>query len=92
MYYKRNTDNIKKITNVIYPYISKEEYGVINTFFLTIVTFWPKMEKTKIVNLRLPKDHIEWLDSLVKKGIYKTRSEAIREFGREYLQTMRRET
>ena len=48
------------------------------------------MKNTEIVNLRLPKEHIEWLEKLVKKGIYKTRSEAIREFGREYLQEMQR--
>jgi Arc/MetJ-type ribon-helix-helix transcriptional regulator len=41
--------------------------------------------KIEILNARLPKDIVEWLDSLVKKGIYKSRSEAIREFSREYI-------
>jgi len=36
--------------------------------------------------VRLPKETTEWLDSLVKKGIYKSRSEAIREFSREFLE------
>jgi len=43
------------------------------------------MSKSEIVNLRLPKEHIKWLDTLVEKGIYKTRSEALREFSRKYL-------
>ena len=47
------------------------------------------MQKTEIVNLRLPKEHIEWLDSLVQKGIYKSRSEALREFSRNYLEETR---
>ena len=43
----------------------------------------------EILNVRLPKDITEWLDSLVKKGIYKSRSEAIREFSREYIKEVR---
>ncbi|MBS3130844.1 ribbon-helix-helix protein, CopG family [Candidatus Woesearchaeota archaeon] len=39
----------------------------------------------EIFNVRLPKEIVEWLDSLVKKGIYKSRSEAIREFSRNYV-------
>lgn len=41
-------------------------------------------KKIEIVNLRLPKEIIVWLDALVEKKIYKTRSEAIREFARDY--------
>jgi Arc/MetJ-type ribon-helix-helix transcriptional regulator len=50
------------------------------------------MKQTEIVNIRLPEKHIEWLDTLVKKGIYKTRSEAVREFGREYITNKQKET
>lgn len=39
----------------------------------------------EIINVRLTDDLLNWLDSLVTKGIYKTRSEAIREFAREYI-------
>jgi Arc/MetJ-type ribon-helix-helix transcriptional regulator len=39
-----------------------------------------------ILNVRLQEEAIEWLDSLVAKGIYASRSEALREFIREYLQ------
>jgi Arc/MetJ-type ribon-helix-helix transcriptional regulator len=34
---------------------------------------------------RLPDYIVKWLDSLVDKGIYKSRSEAIRDFLREYV-------
>ena len=43
----------------------------------------------EILNVRLPKEITGWLDSLVKKGIYKSRSEAIREFSREYIKEVR---
>ena len=34
------------------------------------------------LHVRLPEEIVEWLDFLVKKGIYKSRSEAIRSFMR----------
>ena len=43
------------------------------------------MSKVRVVNIRLPDEIIKWLDSLVKKNIYNSRSEAIREFSREYI-------
>ena len=49
------------------------------------------MKKSEIINIRLPKNHIDWIDNLVKKGIYKTRSEAIREFSREYIIQQKKE-
>ncbi len=39
-----------------------------------------------IINIRLPKEIVSWLDSLVEKGIYSNRSEAIREFAREFVE------
>jgi len=39
----------------------------------------------EVLNVRLPSEIVKWLDSLVEKGIYKSRSEAIREFCREYI-------
>lgn len=39
----------------------------------------------KIVNVRLPSEITHWLDTMVDKGVYKSRAEAIREFCREYL-------
>ena len=42
-------------------------------------------EEVEIINVRLPRKAISWIDSLIKKGIYSSRSEAIREFVREYL-------
>jgi Arc/MetJ-type ribon-helix-helix transcriptional regulator len=39
----------------------------------------------EIVNIRVPKDLILELDDLVKKRVFNSRSEAIREFAREYV-------
>ncbi|PIU72475.1 CopG family transcriptional regulator [Candidatus Woesearchaeota archaeon CG_4_10_14_0_2_um_filter_33_10] len=41
--------------------------------------------KVEIFNVRLSKEIVSWLDNLVSKGIYKSRSEAIREFSRDYI-------
>jgi len=41
--------------------------------------------KIRVLNVRLPREITSWLDSLVNSGIYKSRSEALREFSREYL-------
>ena len=43
-----------------------------------------------ILNVRLPSEIVKWLDSLFEKGIYKSRSEAIREFCREYVNEIKR--
>ena len=39
----------------------------------------------EILNVRLPPVIVQWLDSLVEKGIYNSRAEAIRDFCREYV-------
>ncbi len=39
----------------------------------------------EILNVRLPSEITGWLDSLVEKGIYKSRSEAIRDFARDFI-------
>jgi Arc/MetJ-type ribon-helix-helix transcriptional regulator len=38
-----------------------------------------------ILNVRLPREITDWLDSLVKRGVYKSRSEAVRDFVRDYV-------
>ncbi len=38
-----------------------------------------------IVNVRLPDDIISWIDTLVENNVFNSRSEAIREFSREYV-------
>jgi Arc/MetJ-type ribon-helix-helix transcriptional regulator len=43
----------------------------------------------EILNVRLPKEITDWLDSLVQRGLYKSRSEAIREFAREFVSRKR---
>jgi len=43
------------------------------------------LKKVKVVNVRLPKKIITWIDSLVEKDIYNSRSEAIRDFSRLYI-------
>lgn len=44
-----------------------------------------QQQKIDIVNVRLPKEIVSILDSLIKKKIYSSRSEAIREISREYV-------
>jgi len=41
--------------------------------------------ETEMLNIRLPDDVIRWLDSLVEQGIYSSRSEAIRDFLRDFV-------
>jgi Arc/MetJ-type ribon-helix-helix transcriptional regulator len=43
----------------------------------------------QVLNVRLPQEIVEWLDQLVEKGIYSNRSEALREFIREYINEKR---
>ena len=43
-------------------------------------------KRTEILNIRLPDELILELDNLVQKKIFKSRSEAIREFARAYVQ------
>jgi len=44
-------------------------------------------KRTEILNIRLPDELILELDMLVEKKVFKSRSEAIREFAREYVQS-----
>ena len=39
----------------------------------------------EILNVRLPSELVKWLDSLIDKGLYNSRAEAIRDFLREYV-------
>lgn len=39
----------------------------------------------EIINVRLPEEIVRWLDSLVDKKVFRNRSEAIREFARDYV-------
>ena len=41
-------------------------------------------QKIHVLNVRLPDDIIRWLDTLVESGVYNSRSEAIRDFIRDY--------
>lgn len=41
--------------------------------------------KIDVVNVRLSNEMVSWLDSLIEQGIYKSRSEALRDFIREFL-------
>lgn len=38
------------------------------------------------LNVRIPREIVLWLDSLITRGIYKSRSEAIRDYIRKYLE------
>jgi Arc/MetJ-type ribon-helix-helix transcriptional regulator len=46
-------------------------------------------EEMQILNVRLNPEVIDWLDSLVKENIYSSRSEAVRDFIRDYLRSNR---
>lgn len=43
----------------------------------------------EVLNVRLPAEIVKWLDSLIEKGVYNSRSEAIREFCREYVSNVK---
>jgi metal-responsive CopG/Arc/MetJ family transcriptional regulator len=47
-------------------------------------------QKVAVVNIRLPDELIIWIDSLVEKEIFNSRSEAVREFSRTYVLKNRR--
>jgi Arc/MetJ-type ribon-helix-helix transcriptional regulator len=42
-------------------------------------------KEAEIINIRLPEEIVKWLDTLVEKKLYRNRSEAIREFARDYI-------
>ncbi len=42
--------------------------------------------KTEVLNIRVPEELILELDAMVERRVFKSRSEAIREFAREYVQ------
>lgn len=44
------------------------------------------MQKIETLTVRLPFEVVRWLDGLVQSGIYKSRSEAIRDFVRDSLE------
>ena len=45
-----------------------------------------KLDSIAVVNVRLPEEIVSWLDTLVERRVYHSRSEAIRDFVREYLE------
>lgn len=42
--------------------------------------------KVDVLNVRLSNEMVSWLDNLIEQGIYKSRSEALRDFIRNYLE------
>jgi len=44
----------------------------------------------RVVNVRLPKELVATIDALVAKGVFKNRSEAVRQFSREYLAELKK--
>ncbi len=45
--------------------------------------------ETTVLNVRVSDELLEFLDSLVEKGFFTSRSEAVREFAREFVERMR---
>jgi Arc/MetJ-type ribon-helix-helix transcriptional regulator len=46
-------------------------------------------QEMQILNVRLTPEVISWLDTLVEREIYSSRSEAVRDFIRDYLRSNR---
>lgn len=46
-------------------------------------------KETDILNVRLPKQILDWVDELVESGLFNNRSEVIRDFLREYIENQR---
>ena len=42
--------------------------------------------KIDVLNVRLSGEMVSWLDAQIDQGIYKSRSEALRDFIRDYLE------
>jgi Arc/MetJ-type ribon-helix-helix transcriptional regulator len=42
-------------------------------------------QKTEVVNVRVPDEIAGWIDSLVEKKLFSSRSEVVRHFLREYV-------
>ncbi|MFA6073363.1 MAG: ribbon-helix-helix domain-containing protein [Candidatus Woesearchaeota archaeon] len=49
------------------------------------------VRKTETVNVRVPDELAGWLDELVDKKIFSSRSEVVRHFLREYVQDQKRQ-
>ena len=48
-------------------------------------------QKIHILNVRLPTEIVKWIDSLVKSNVYGSRSEAVRDYIRDYVRSNRNE-
>ena len=46
-------------------------------------------QEIQILNVRLTKEVVSWIDSLVKAQVYSNRSEAVRDFIRNYVRSNR---
>lgn len=42
------------------------------------------MQKTEIINVRIPKEIVKKIDAIIEKNLFTSRSELIRQFLREY--------
>lgn len=45
----------------------------------------PRAKDIEVITVRLPDSLVKLLDALVRKGLFQSRSEAIREFSRQYV-------
>jgi Arc/MetJ-type ribon-helix-helix transcriptional regulator len=48
------------------------------------------VHKTETVNVRVPDEIAVWIDALVEKKLFSSRSEVVRHFMREYVQEQKR--
>ena len=42
--------------------------------------------KIDVLNIRMSRQMVSWLDSMVEGGLYKSRNEAVREFIRDFVE------
>jgi hypothetical protein len=49
-------------------------------------------QKTEVVNVRVPDEIAGWIDSLVEKKLFSSRSEVVRHFLREYVRDQKTKT
>jgi Arc/MetJ-type ribon-helix-helix transcriptional regulator len=53
-------------------------------YFVDVIKMKKQSNNIEVITVRIPKEITNILDSLIKSGIYNSRSEAIREFLREF--------
>ena len=62
-----------------------------HTNVIHIVVAWYEMQKTEIINVRIPKEIVKKIEVIIQKNLFTSRSELIRQFLREYVSKKKEE-